>query len=320
MTRRRVVISIDFELRWGVCDKLPLRRDAYERNLLGVPDAVQAMLSLFSEQRMGATWAVVGALACEGWDEYFTRAPTPPGYVDPRLRFDPAYREIDPQGRLHFAPHLVRDIAATPLQEIGSHSFGHIYLREPGCTADDVGHDARAAADVLTRIAAMPITSFVFPRNQVGYTDVLRANGIVRWRDNPRPFYWRASKDSEQSFVVRALRFADSITPLGRRGRSRHEMRASHFVRFGLPDRVWRAHLKRIAGDARDLRPDEALHLWWHPHNLGADVARSTRRLRELVDRIRDGAPDVSFGSMRDSAGTEPMVTEPLRRERRASR
>lgn len=298
MTARAVVLSIDFELRWGVADAIPDRHDAYRSNLEAVPEAVQASLEIFAAHDAGATWATVGAVACEDWDHYHARAPRPPRYRDVRLRFRPAFRLLDPRGRLHFAPSVVREIASAPRQEIASHTFGHIYFREPGCELSDVEQDTRAAADVLRDRTGSPITSFVFPRNQIARTDVLRSEGIRRWRTNPRPFYWSATSNQEQSALVRMLRVADSVLPMGRRGAAALEHRASHFVRFTLPEIGWRAHLRRLVADARALGPGEHLHLWWHPHNLGGQLRRSLARLAELLTRVREASPDLPILSM----------------------
>src|SRR2546426_12614664 len=54
------IISLDFELFWGVRDVTTL--DRYGANLRGVRDAIPAMLRLFSERGIRATWATVGFL------------------------------------------------------------------------------------------------------------------------------------------------------------------------------------------------------------------------------------------------------------------
>ena len=105
-----------------------------------------------------------------------------------------------------------------------------------------------------------------------------------------------------QSRLVRGMRMFDSLAPIGSRRAPSREMRASYLVRFPLNVRMWKLHVARIRGDARRLRAGETLHLWWHPHNLGADVKGSLNRLAELVDVLRNAAPaDTRFLSMRDS-------------------
>ena len=57
-----VVISLDFELRWGMHDRLGTNYDAYRENLENVREIVPALLKLFSEHKIRVTWACVGAL------------------------------------------------------------------------------------------------------------------------------------------------------------------------------------------------------------------------------------------------------------------
>lgn len=299
----RVIISLDFELRWGVADKLPDDPNAYRRNLDGATDAVLEMLDLFQHQRIGATWATVGALACSGWDEYHAIAPRQPQYANPRMRFRKEWQALDPEGRVHFAPEVVRAIANASGQELASHTFSHIYYREPGCRAEDVAADSQALADLFhERFGRIP-TSLVFPRNQVAHTAMLGPFGIVRWRSNPKVFYWNGVPSAEQRRWVRGLRLADDLLTIRTRRAPSSEMRASYLVRFGLPDRAWRLHAASIIRDARSLRPDETLHLWWHPHNMGAEVSKSIRRLSDLVQRLRDVVPShTRFVSMAEPA------------------
>jgi hypothetical protein len=141
--------------------------------------------------------------------------------------------------------------------------------------------------------------SFVFPRNQVAHTDVLREAGIRSWRQNPDAFFWSATAAREQSLLVRGLRLADALAPLGRRTSPATQCRSSHFVRVNLGDALWRLHRERIASEARRLREHEALHLWWHPHNLGANPTRGAARIAELLDAVAARAPaNVKFQSM----------------------
>src|SRR5690606_1212953 len=94
-----IVFSIDFELRWGVAPRLPDSADAYRRNLDGARDAILGMLELFRSLDIGATWAVVGALACSSWDEFHARCPKSPRYHDERQGFRDAWRRLDPTGK-----------------------------------------------------------------------------------------------------------------------------------------------------------------------------------------------------------------------------
>jgi hypothetical protein len=79
-----LVISLDFELYWGVRDKRSLAE--YGRNILGGRQAIPRMLDLFAERDVGATWATVGFVFCGTKDELMAaRPPVLPRYADPRL-------------------------------------------------------------------------------------------------------------------------------------------------------------------------------------------------------------------------------------------
>lgn len=298
-----IVISIDFELRWGLLDKLGHDLPRYRRNLEGVREAVPRLLELFVHDGVRATWAVVGAVACSGWDEWRARAPGWPKYADPTLAWSDAYPHQDPQGRLYFAPELVEAVAAAPGQELGSHTFSHIYLGEPGVTERDVLADGHAMAKLFHDRWQRPPKSFVFPRNQVAHTRALESCGVAVWRENPQTFFWAKSGRQAHSLPVRALRLADAFAPLGNRSAPARVSRASYFVRFNLPEPMWRLHLRRMSRDIHHAEAGEALHVWWHPHNLGADPARSVRRVAELLDALQSAARGrARFASMADAA------------------
>ncbi|HSO33788.1 MAG TPA: polysaccharide deacetylase family protein [Labilithrix sp.] len=300
-----IVLSLDFELRWGVQDHLGDDFTKYRKNLEGVREAVPAMLELFARRGVRATWATVGAVACADWDEWAARAPAWPRNRDGALAWNEAFRTKDPKGVLYFAPDLVERIRRAPGQELGSHTFSHVYMGEPGFVRRDALADAAAVVALFRDKWNEAPRSFVFPRNQVAFEDVLAQHGIRIWRANPTPFFWSATTSAQQSIVVRALRVADALAPLGTRTyrREGEVHRASHFVRFTLPELAWRAHVRRLAAEASRLGSDDVLHLWWHPHNLGGDVERSIARLDQVIGTIQEHAPPATrFATMGDLA------------------
>lgn len=300
----KVVWSLDFELRWGMHDLLGLDRDLYRKNLEGAREAVPQLLQLFTRRSVRATWATVGALACQSWDDYFRRAPAPPHYADKRLAVDPRYADLDPDGVLHFAPDLVAQIAETEGQDLGTHTFSHLFLGELGVMQVDAAADNAATLALFReRFGATP-TSLVFPRNQVAFLPMYRAQGISAWRDNESPWYYQLARHTNHP-VVRGLRMMDALTPWRARGGSFSGGRtpSTLFVRVYLPESLWKLHLSRIVSEARRIKQRGVLHFWLHPHNLGADVPRGIRRLEKVLDAIGRHAPHGTICvSMRDLA------------------
>jgi peptidoglycan/xylan/chitin deacetylase (PgdA/CDA1 family) len=284
----KVLISLDFEMRWGVHDVYGSDIDAYRDNLMRVRDAVPALLKLFDSHDIRATWAPVGALGCASWNEYFERAPEPPNYEHAHLRIKPEYADLDPDGELHFAPELLHAIISAPGQELGTHTFSHLYLREKGITAADVSADLTAVSNLYAaRFGSEPL-SLVFPRNQPAFIDVIRACGIRIWRGNPGPWYYETEDSEHNGPVPRALKLIDGINPLRRLAAPQTDdmTRASLFLRLNLPRYLWAAHVARIRSELIALKSGEIFHIWFHPDNLGRDMAHRLSRVEEVLELI----------------------------------
>jgi len=296
-----VAISLDCELRWGVLERVRDDFHAYRENLEGVPDAVHRTLDLFDAHDVRATWAIVGGLACHGWDEWHERLPAWPAYERTALRWDERYRGGPSDERLYFAPGLVEEVRARG-HELGSHSFTHLYMNEPGVTPDDVRADCSAVSRLFADRWGTAPASYVFPRNQENHVDTLRAAGITQWRSNPESWYWDTGRPT--TLVTRCLRAVDGFSPWPPRGVrvARGAQRASHFVRLGLPNTAWAIHRKRIVRDAAHLRDGEVLHLWWHPHNMGAKPADTAARLDDLLTELTSLPTAPTFRPMAEVA------------------
>jgi peptidoglycan/xylan/chitin deacetylase (PgdA/CDA1 family) len=307
-TSPKVVWSLDFELRWGMHDRLGMNRDAYRKNLEGARQAVPLLLDLFVRRRVRATWATVGALGCGSWDDYFRRAPAPPLYAETRLAVSPRYAEMDPQGVLHFAPDLVERIAQTDGQDLGTHTFSHLFLGELGVMRKDAAADHAAATALFAEKFGVTPTSLVFPRNQVAFLNFYRCNGITAWRDNEASWYFKSTRHADHA-LLRGLRLADALTPWRTRGGRFSDGATSStlFVRVNLPEMAWKAHRAKIVAEARRLKAGGVLHFWLHPHNVGGNVREGLGRLEQVLDAIDKHAPrDMTYASMRDLADPRP--------------
>jgi peptidoglycan/xylan/chitin deacetylase (PgdA/CDA1 family) len=283
-------LSIDFEMRWGRHDRLAVNdapsRAEFEQGLAIIPE----ILKTFSDRQLRATWAVVGAIGCTGWQEYFQIAPPPPQYRDANLAIKRSYADMDPDGKLHFSTESLARITETSGQDLGTHTFSHIFLREPGVTRNDFVADLKAAVDLARKKLGKRPVSFVFPRNQSNFLDVLSEAGIRMWRGNPRAWYYQRYEAWNNKPVAKALRYLDGLIPLSRIAAPVCEnmCRASAFVRFDLPDGLWRLHVQRLMREVTVMKPGESVHLWFHEHNLGRDTTKRMRRLVELCDRIAE--------------------------------
>jgi peptidoglycan/xylan/chitin deacetylase (PgdA/CDA1 family) len=165
----RFVISLDFELMWGVRDHRSVAD--YGDAVLGARQAIPQMLQLFARYDIQATWATVGLLFARTKGEMRRFAPAIlPEYQNPRLSPYPALDQIgadEDEDPHHFGRSLLDQIASTRGQEIATHSYGHVYALEPGMTPEAWRADLAAAIAIATE-AGHSLQSIVFPRNQMG--------------------------------------------------------------------------------------------------------------------------------------------------------
>ena len=295
------VISLDFELAWGVRDRRSL--EAYKRNLMGAREAVPALLRLFSEYGVHATWATVGFLFCNGRDEAIVASPAMrPQYRDRALfPYDdlPGLGDDEAADPLHFAPSLLRMIQVTPHQEIGTHTLSHFYCLEDVQSVDVFRADLAAARKLAAKIG-LELRSLVFPRNQyaAAYLQAAADAGIVAFRGTQNSWIHSGRRRRDESAVRRGLRLLDAYIPItsGNGAVSSENdsglinIPASAFLRPYAATRraLEKLRLHRITNAMeRAAQMGETFHLWWHPHNFGVHLNENMSFLREILRHQR---------------------------------
>jgi len=326
--RGTFVVSLDFELHWGVRDKFTAD-GPYRQNLLGARAAVPRILSLFRQFDIAATWATVGFLFARNRDELVDFFPTErPAYT--QAQFDP-YREAigrnESEDPLHFGRSLLEMIRETERQEIGSHTFSHYYCLEEGQSATAFRADLASAQRIAADSLGLKLRSLVLPRNQFNprYATVIREAGFICYRGNQRgAFYTAADEETATSSLRRAARFIDAYIPLSPHGLSSsrdpsadgslRDVRASRFLRSWNP-RLAKLEplraLRIINGMRAAARSGQAYHLWWHPHNFGAHIDESIQFLSGILKEFQILRDRFGFQSMSmaESAAVKTVVT-----------
>lgn len=318
----RFVISLDFELHWGVRDVWSV--DQYRANLLGVREVVPRLLEVFTARGIKATWATVGFLMAESREELIEHMPVErPCYQDPRL--DP-YAALEETGDgehddpFHFAPSLVRMIADAPGQEVATHTLSHFYPLEPGASAEAFAADLDGAL-ALAGARGLSISSIVFPRNQVSSAAlrICAARGLIAFRGTERAWYHNP-RAGTSPLSARAMRLLDAYVPLGAHHLQQpHEVEglvnvpASRFLRsvHGAPGRLDALRVSRIdQAMTRAARSGTLFHMWWHPHGFGAEPSENLAVLGRILDR---------FERLRQDSRLESMTMSDIAEEHRAS-
>lgn len=319
-----LVISLDFELHWGVRDRVRPSADAavtYLRTRRVVP----RLAALFADRGISATWATVGFLFAGSRDEIDELRPAVlPAYAERQL--DPYREPVGPDEEfdpLHLAASLVDLVASTPGQEIGSHTFSHFYCLERGQDEDAFRADLAAAQAVAAR-RGMRLRSLVLPRNQwnPAYRQAVVDSGFTCYRGPQPSWAHRSRRHDRNSRVVRVARLLDTyvgLTPpptIGwddvAAGDGLCNVPASAFLRpfsSGRSRFEPLRHSRLVAGLRDAAARGRLMHLWWHPHNFAAHPEESFAVLERLLDEFdalaeSDGMQSLSMGDVAASVLT----------------
>ena len=201
-------MSLDFELMWGSFASGKHRkfiahfgRDGAEAFATSRA-IVDRLLALFHKYDVRVTWATVGHLFLERCEAHAgVKHPDMPRpkhswFARDWYSFDPC-KDLRAEPLWYGRDMIEKILAAAPKHDVGSHSFSHVIFGDPGCTREVAEAEVRKCVE-LARDFGLKMESFVFPRNQLGHLDVLRAHGFQITRGSA-PFWFA-------KFRSRALR------------------------------------------------------------------------------------------------------------------
>ena len=289
------MVSLDFELFWGMLEVVSM--ESYRDNVLGGKKAIPQLLQLFEKYGIHATWATVGFLFGDNFGEVSRFFPeNRPSYENPEVNYYSNFAKIghnEETAPCFYAPGLLQQIAATPGQEIGSHTFCHYYCREAGQTLEQFEADMRAAK-AIAAAKGYDVTSVILPRNQTEpeYTEVLRKVGFTAYRAEEDDWIHRYFRKKKWQVPFRGLHLLDMYLPLT--GRCCYAPKQENGIWNFIGSRIFRPifrplefleswKLRRIKGEMRyAAKHGLVYHLWWHPHNMGLRTEENLAQLEEL--------------------------------------
>lgn len=296
---KALIISLDFELLWGVRDT---RGIEYHQQLINVHKVVPLLLALFEKYNIACTWATVGALSVPDENSFKKIMPSKfPTYKDINLSPYPFLGKMfELTDELLFAPDLINQIIQTPKQELASHTFCHYYCLEQGQTVEQFEADLKANRSIA-ELYNVNFKSLVFPRNQFNqeYLNACAESGIICYRGNPRHWAYKAESREGRSSFKRAFRLIDAYLPLSGSLRQKvkvdkksglFDIPASVFLRpysvhlsFFEKLRLWRIKWSMT----RTAKKSGLFHLWWHPHNFGNNILENLTFLEEILKHFK---------------------------------
>tara|TARA_R100001369_G_scaffold92896_1_gene141045 strand:+ start:54167 stop:55132 length:966 start_codon:yes stop_codon:yes gene_type:complete len=290
-----LVISLDFELIWGVFDTVDI--DAKSQYFLNTRKVIPEILDLFSKSNIHATWASVGMLFNNDWKSWEDNQPSKlPHYTNVNLSSYSYGNTIKEEkyNSLCFAPELIMAIYNKTGQEMATHTYSHYYCLEDGQEKEAFKQDLKKAI-TLAADMGIDLKSLVFPRNQLRdeYLEICFEMGILNVRSNPDSWYWNDT--SKSGLTTKIARTADAYINLGKKSYPFSdlklkkglplEQRASRFLRpIESQSTLRNLKLKRIKKEmTAAAKNGEVYHLWWHPHNFGDQPKESLKDLSEII-------------------------------------
>jgi peptidoglycan/xylan/chitin deacetylase (PgdA/CDA1 family) len=291
-----LVISLDFELFWGVFDVRSL--ESYKQELEKVHAIVPRLIELSDKYNIKLTFATVGFLFAKNKSELIEFSPKlKPTYKNPN--FSP-YRLIDSIGinesedPYHYASSLVSQIKQNTNHEIGSHTFCHYYCNEVGQTAEEFETDLLATIHIAKQ-QHLTIKSIVFPRNQINeaYLKICENHGILSYRGIENHWMYNTN-DTKQlgNTKPRIFRLLDTYINIS--GHNTHTLQMDYGLVNIASSRFLRPYSKKLSflenlkiqrikrGMTHAAKNNQVYHLWWHPHNFGKNTQQNFKALEDL--------------------------------------
>ncbi|MDD4899235.1 MAG: hypothetical protein PHT31_00960 [Candidatus Omnitrophica bacterium] len=290
-TKGIFTISIDLELAWGVCDKV-ISPGAYKA-ISSERQIIKDILDLFSKFDIRATWAVVGHLLlskCKRGDPLIH--PEIPRPIANNLKndwfFQHPVKDADP---FWYGQDIIKAIKdARPRQEIASHSFSHMIFDERTANPAAALADLTKAKELHLSLG-LPFEIFVFPRNKVGFKNLLSQTGVSGYRGkNPRWYDMIPAPLLKR--MINLLYFVFSVPP---------EAVAAQKDEFGMvniPDSMLfsgRDGIRRVipgsalvkmgkAGLDKAAETGKIFHLWFHPSNFTCKTKQQFSALEKILN------------------------------------
>jgi peptidoglycan/xylan/chitin deacetylase (PgdA/CDA1 family) len=314
MKKGYFVVSLDYELMWGVRDSQT--KESYGQNILGVKPAINEMLNSFKCYNINATFAIVGLLFHETKEEMVNNIPNlVPSYKNKKLSPYPTIQtEIgnnEQDDPYYFGSSSIDEIRQYSNHEIATHTYCHYYCMEEGQNKEQFEQDFNKAIEVGLE-KKISIKSIVFPRNQtnIEYLEICKKYGIDCYRGNEKGFIYRSRRYDQETKLIRILRLIDSYFNLtGYHCYDTSEIKKAY--PFNIPSsRFLRPYSSKLflLEKLKLMRIKKAMtyaaknnlvyHLWWHPHNFGVNLEQNIAMLNDILCHYKNLNDKYNFESI----------------------
>ncbi len=303
--RGKLIISLDFELHWGVFDVKTV--ESYKSSLLQVRAVITKMIQLADKYNIKLTFSTVGFLFAENKQELTTYLPSnKPTYTNPKFSPYPLLDSIgnnEKEDPFHYAKSVISEIKNNGNHEIGTHTFCHYYCHEKGQNIQQFDEDLNSAINIAKSMD-IELKSIVFPRNMIEanktndkpYLEVCKKYGINSFRGKEKAYIYNihTTKFYHSWYIWKILRLLDAyINITGYNTYNVNENKTE--APINLPSsRLLRAYSKSLSfleplkirrihkAMKHAAKNGKMFHLWWHPHNFGTYTEKNFENLESI--------------------------------------
>lgn len=321
------LISLDFELFWGVRDVKT--KSSYKENLLNVRKVIPRLIELADKYGLKLNFATVGFLFAENKSELLSYAPKlKPTYNN--YTFNP-YNDIAKIGDneahdpFHYSPTLIDLINSNKNHEIATHTFSHFYVNELGQTKEQFEADLLAAIAIAQK-KNIEFKSIVFPRNQINedYLAICARHGITSFRGIEK--HWMFDTNDTQKLerpFNKIARLSDAYINLSGYNTYKFSDLKTVSGLLNIPSsKFFRPYIKSLnflesrrikrinKGLTYAAKNNEIYHMWWHPHNLGANIEENFNNLENIFKHYSLLKKEYNFECLTMSEITEIILSK----------
>lgn len=263
----RIVISLDFELGWGVCDsdvwKDRENKGVYKRLRKVFPD----LLYLLASRELPTTWAAVSSMLIEK-DSDLVVDYLPDSYRQAVKEFF-KFAQWETRCAVDFFDQWHK---LEKFSEIASHTATHIYSSGEGVTSDAYVQDVKLSINTLEQFGCSKIKTLIFPRDLVDYeSQVATSCRPMNFRVNP-------SLNNEKGRLMRVLaggsRFFQNVPESEIKAGAQGQVYQRGSLYFNWVGGSYQNIKKRVLKkQVKCLLKQLAVgsgtyHIWLHPFNL----------------------------------------------------
>lgn len=295
MQHGNFVISLDFELIWGLAGWQKEQIDTYIPNLQNATKALKSIVDTLSKYNIKCTIGYVGFMIYHNAEELSNHLPNHvPQYYD--MIFSsihsliPLIETVYPQ-ELFFCPDIIEGLKGNQLIELASHTLSHYYCLEEGQNIKAFEADIEKAQEK----GEGKLRSIIFPRNQVSeeHLIICRKYGFTHYRGNINSYLYKARKTASRYTLAGALRLLDTYINI-----SGHHCFKPTNKENGLKNIIGSCFLRPYSSKLKKLEKlklarikssmlyaathNQTFHLWWHPHNFGLNLQENIQELEEI--------------------------------------